>query len=103
MLEILAKDQFIDSFDEDIKLRVQQSHPGTLQLALEAALEAALELESYQLASRQHVKPVQAVQLDQESNELPQQQGRTRLTGASPEVLEELQQCMNIIQCFLSA
>ena len=98
MLELLAKDQFIDSWsDENMKLRVRQSCPGTLQLVL----EAALELESYQVASRQHVKPVQAVQL--ESNELPQQQGRTRLTGASPEVLEELQQCMNIIQCFFSA
>ena len=49
MLELLAKDQFIDSLtDEDIKLKVRQSRPETLQLAL----EAALELESYQLASR---------------------------------------------------
>jgi len=77
--------------DENIKLKVRQSHPGTLQLAL----EAAMELESYQLASRQRVKPVRAAQLDRESNELPsQQQGRMRLTGTSTEVLEEWQQCM---------
>lgn len=55
MLELLAKDQFIDSLtDEDIKLKVRQSRPETLQLVL----ETALELESYQLASRQRGKSV---------------------------------------------
>lgn len=40
MLEVLAKDQFIDSLtDEDVKLKVHQSHSDLLQLALEAALE----------------------------------------------------------------
>ena len=50
MLEVLAKDQFVDALaDEDMRLRVRQSRPATLR----KAVEAALELESYQLASRQ--------------------------------------------------
>ena len=64
MLELLAKDQFIDSLtDEDTKLRIRQNRPETLQ----QALEAALELESYQLASRQRAIPVRSAQLDCES------------------------------------
>ena len=99
MLELLAKDQFIDSLtDEDIKLKVRQSRPETLQLAL----EAALELESYQLASRQRGKSVRAAQLDRESDLQSQQQERTKITGASPEFLEELQHCLNLIQRFFS-
>lgn len=99
MLELLAKDQFIDSLtDEDIKLKVRQSRPGTLQLAL----EAALELESYQLASRQRGKPVRVAQLDRESDLQSQRLERTKIAGASPEFLEELQQCMNLIQRFFS-
>ena len=55
MLELLAKDQFIDSStDEDMKLRIQQNGPESLQ----QALEAALELESYWLASMQRAIPV---------------------------------------------
>ena len=99
MLELLAKDQFIDSLtDVDIKLKVRQSRPETLQLAL----EAALELESYQLASRQRGKSVRAAQLDRESDLQSQQQERTEITGASPEFLEELQHCLNLIQRFFS-
>jgi len=96
MLELLAKDQFIDSLtDEDIKLKVRR-RPGTLQLAL----EAALELESYQLASRQRGKPVRVAQLDRESDLQSQWLERTKIAGTSPEFLEELQQCMNLIQHF---
>ena len=44
MLELLVKDQFIDSLtDEDMKLRIRQNRPESLQ----QTLEAALELESY--------------------------------------------------------
>ena len=50
MLELLVKDQFIDSLtNEDMKLKIRQTRLDTLQ----QALEAALELESYQLVSRQ--------------------------------------------------
>ena len=42
--EILAKDQFADALLEDMQLRIRQNRPATLR--------AALELESYQLASR---------------------------------------------------
>ena len=44
MVEVLAKDQFIDALpEEDMRLRIRQSRPVTLR----AALETALELESY--------------------------------------------------------
>ena len=40
MLELLAKDHFIDSLtDEDMKLRIRQNRPESLQQVLEAALE----------------------------------------------------------------
>lgn len=49
MLQVLARDQFIDSLqDEEVRLRVRQNRPSTLK----EALQCALELESYQLASR---------------------------------------------------
>ena len=55
MLELLAKDQFIDAHaDEDMRLRIRQNRPETLC----GALEAALQLESYRLASKQRSKTV---------------------------------------------
>ena len=61
MLESLVKDQFIDLLtDEDMKLRIRQNRPESLQ----QALEAALELESYQLASRHRAIPACSAQLD---------------------------------------
>jgi len=55
MIEVLAKDQFIDSLaDEDMCLRIRQNRPKTLR----EALETALELESYQLASKQRFRTV---------------------------------------------
>ena len=60
MIAVLAKDQFINSLpEEDIQLRVQQSWPGNLR----QALEAALELESYMAASRR-CRPVREVLLE---------------------------------------
>ena len=87
MLELLAKDQFIDSLtDEDTKLKIRQSRPDSLQ----QALEAALELESYQLATRQRTSIVRAAQLDCE-RDTTRLQERTRPTGVTDDVLEELQ------------
>ena len=94
MLESLVKDQFIDSLtDEDTKLRIRQNRPESLQ----QALEAALELESYQLASRHRAIPACSAQLDCKSDYTQSRSLRkTRPSGVSPEVLEELlQQCMN--------
>ena len=49
MIEVLAKDQFIDALHaEEMRLKVRQSRPSTLR----QALEASLELESFELASR---------------------------------------------------
>ena len=58
MLEVLAKDQFVDALpDEDMQLRIRQNKPATLR----DALGIALELESYHLASKQKARFVQEV------------------------------------------
>ena len=50
MRDLLAKEQFIDAIlDGDTRLRLKQSKPPFLRVAL----ELAMELESYRLASRQ--------------------------------------------------
>ena len=52
MVEVLAKNQFVDALpEEDMRLRIRQNRPAMLR----AALEAALELESHQPASKQIV------------------------------------------------
>ena len=52
MLELLAKDQFIDALaNGDMHLRTQQR-------SLREALQTALELEAFQLANQQTTKPV---------------------------------------------
>ena len=49
LIDTLARDQFIDSLpDDDMRLRLRQERPPTLQ----RALELALELESFRLANR---------------------------------------------------
>ena len=93
MLEVLAKDQFIDSLaEEDIKLRLRQSRPESLR----QALETALELESYQLASRQRSRAVREVQLepDHDNGTSPQHREKATSTTVNTEVLEKLQQCI---------
>jgi hypothetical protein len=51
--DILARDHFIDAlYEEDLRLRVRQARPPSLQVAL----ETALELESFQLASRHRTR-----------------------------------------------
>jgi hypothetical protein len=50
IIDTLARDQFVDSLpDDDMRLRLRQERPQTLQ----RALELALELESFHLANRQ--------------------------------------------------
>ena len=54
MLELLAKDQFIDALqDGDTRLRLRQAHPKNLW----EALQSAIELEAYKLASRSRAEP----------------------------------------------
>lgn len=90
MLEVLAKDQFIDSLpDEDLRIRVRQNRPQTLQ----QTLETALELESYQLASKQRVKTIRGVHIEHR-----QQHRRESRPDASSEILDKLQQCIDILQ-----
>ena len=61
MQESLAKDQFIDSLlEEDMRLKIRQSRPKSLR----GAVGVALELEAFQLASRQRVKAVRGAAIE---------------------------------------
>ena len=88
MVEVLAKDHFVDSLpDEDMRLRIRQHRPSTLR----AALETALELESYQLASKHRAKFVKEVQLEQEQAVQQQTlQSSTKETSMPGDVLQQL-------------
>ena len=79
MIEVLAKDQFVDSLsEEDMRLRIRQSRHKTLR----EALETALELESYQLASKQRSRIVREAHLEEESyQEQLQNTGAGKLPG----------------------
>ncbi len=96
MQEVLAKDQFVDSLvDEDMRLRIRQNRPASLR----QALEAALELESYQLASKQRSKAVRETRLESNTrgNRFRPKRtldGRGRTPGGTG-VLERLQRCMD--------
>ena len=94
MVEVLAKDQFVDALpEEDMRVRIRQNKPATLR----DALAMALELESYQLASKQKARFVREAQLE-EGQPLQQQQEqmadrRTRDTG------DVLQQLVEALRC----
>jgi len=97
MVEVLAKDQFVDALpDEDMRLRIRQNKPTTLR----DALGLTLELESYQLASRQRAKSVRGTHLE----EGPVQQKQPTDSGviSSADVLQQLveaiQQCGKVSQ-----
>ena len=62
MVEVLAKDQFVDALpDEDMRHHIHQNKPATLR----NALGIALELESYHLASKQKARFVREAQLEE--------------------------------------
>ena len=68
MLDLLAKDQFIDSLpDEDMRLRIRQSRPSSLR----EALRVAVELDSFQQASRQRSRPVRGVKMEESPQQTP--------------------------------
>lgn len=85
MVDVLAKDQFMDALpEEDMRLRIRQHRPATLR----AALETALELESYQLASKQKARFVREIQLEKEQ---PVQSVSTSKGSVAPgDVLQQL-------------
>ena len=61
MLDLLAKDQFVDSLpDEDMRLRIRQSRPESLR----EALRMVVELESFQQASRQRSRAVRGARTE---------------------------------------
>ena len=95
MVELLAKDQFVDALpDKEMRLKTRQSRPGSLR----EALEVALELESYQIASRQRHKAVRGTWLEAEHEE--QQVGvpqPSAMPSEKPPWVDELIQCLQ--QC----
>ena len=90
--EVLAKDQFVDALpDEDMRLRIRQNKPAMLR----DALRLALELESYQLASRQRPKLVRGTHLEegypyQHQTTSP---GATSSTNVLHQLVKAIQQC----------
>ena len=86
MVEVLAKDQFVDALpDEDMRLRIRQNKPATLR----DALRLALELESYsQIASRQRTKLVRGTHLEEGPTQ--QEQPTASSVTSSADVLQQL-------------
>ena len=85
MVEVLAKDQFVDALpDEDMRLRIRQNKPTTLR----DALRLALELESYQIASRQRTKSVRGTHLEEGPTQ--QEQPTASSVTSSADVLQQL-------------
>ena len=83
MVEVLAQDQFIDALpEEDMRLCICQNKPASLR----DALRIALELQSYQLTSKQKVRLVWEAQL--EVDYPVQRQATTPVAGE--DVLQQL-------------
>ena len=101
---VLSCDQFIDALpDPDMRLRVKQERPQSLQ----PALELALELESFQLASNQRqYRTVQEAKFEdnREGQEKPQQFASKEEKEVQPlyAVLDRLEkslrECMNDVR-----
>ena len=91
MVEVLAKDQFVDALpDEDMRLRIRQNKPATLR----DALGTALELESYQLASKQKARFVREAQLEEKHPV----QCRMTNQGAKEQTGDVLQQLVDALR-----
>ena len=87
MVEVLAKDQFVDALpEEDMRLHIRQNRLATLR----AALETALELESYQLASKQRARFVREVQLEKQPVQLQQEHAKPKESNLNADVLQQL-------------
>ena len=58
---VLTKDKFVDTLpEEDMRLRIRQNKPTSLR----DALRLAVELESYELVSKQRSKLVRGAHLE---------------------------------------
>jgi hypothetical protein len=93
MLELLAKDQFIDAIvDGEARLRLRQSRPKGLR----EALRTALELEAFQLASQHRAKPVRGAAIEDMKEEPAMIQDVKQVS------CEEIKQCMQecLENCF---
>ena len=91
MVEVLAKDQFVDALpDEDMRLHIRQNKPATLR----DALGTALELESYQLASKQKARFVREAQLEEKHPV----QCRMTNQGAKEQTGDVLQQLVDALR-----
>jgi len=98
MVEVLAKDQSVDALpDEDMRLHIRQNKPTTLR----DALGLALELESYQLASRQRTKLVRGTHLEKGpvQQKQPTASGVTSSANVQQQLVEAIQQCGKVSQC----
>ena len=92
MLELLAKDQFIDALaDGDMRLRMRQSRPKSLR----EALQTALELEAFQLASQQRAKPVRSVLVEDREE-------KTAVNSVKQVSCDDIKQCLQecLEDCF---
>ena len=89
MVEVLAKDQFVDALpDEDMRLCIRQNKPATVR----DALRLALELESYQLASRQRIKLVRGTHLEEGPTQ-PEQSTVACSADVLQQLVEAIRQC----------
>ena len=90
MLELLAKDQFIDAItDGEMRLQLRQSHPKGLR----EALQTALELEAFQLANQQRVKPVRGAAIDNGSDPAEKPPSKT-VNVSCDEIKHCVQKCI---------
>ena len=91
MLEVLAKDQFIDALPgDDARLRIRQMRPPTMR----TALEYALELESFELARKLSERPVRGTKVETSATWTKQ---KTE-SGSVPQGEELLQACLQLLQ-----
>ena len=85
MVEVLSKDHFLP--DEEVQLRIRQIKPTTLR----ETLALALELESYQLASKQKAKYIrEAWADDQPVQSVQSQQSEISVERTTSDILEQL-------------
>ena len=89
MVEVLAKDQFIDALpQEDMRLCLRQMRPSSLR----EALQHALELQSFMLAGQQSSRPVRGTRMD------PHAPTAQDLTKNGEEILKSMQECVTEMQ-----
>ena len=90
--DMLARDHFIDALtDEDLRLRVRQAKPQSLQ----RALESALELESFQLASKHRNRVLGNLRIVEKDSTVPQTSSPSDGKKEKEGILERLENAIN--------